>query len=84
MEALGGLAVAARDIRALGTARADRARAGDCVRSAHREPASPFQSARETFCGVGYRTFHVETACATHIVPGGLKGRGPLASSLVA
>jgi len=29
MEALGALAVAARDIRALRTARADRARAGD-------------------------------------------------------
>jgi hypothetical protein len=42
---------------------------------------SPFQSARESVCGVGYRTFHVETACETHFVPGGLKGRGPLAAN---
>jgi len=27
-----------------------------------REPVSPFQSARNAICGVGYRTFHVETA----------------------
>jgi hypothetical protein len=27
--------------------------------------ASPFQSARETICEVGHRTFHVETACGT-------------------
>jgi len=79
MEALGALAVAARHIRALSTARADRGRAGDSARSARRERASPFQSARGTFCGTGYRTIIVETACAANIVPGGLKGRGPLA-----
>ena len=40
-----------RDIRALGTARADRARAGDSARFARREPTSPFQSARDLFVG---------------------------------
>jgi len=67
MEALGALAAAERDIRALGTARADRARAGDSARSAHREHASPFQSAREAICGAGYRSFNVETACETRL-----------------
>jgi len=83
MEALGALAVAERDIRALRTARlrlrralsrpvAPRtarivARSGDFARSARRDPASPFQSARGDFCGVSYRTFHVETACATYV-----------------
>jgi len=46
MEALGGLAVAERDIRALSTARVDRGRSGDSARYARRDPASPFQSAR--------------------------------------
>ena len=32
-------------------------------------------------CGIGYRTFHVETACATDFVPAGLKGRGALAAT---
>jgi len=41
------------------------ARSDDSVRFAHREPASPFQSARGDDRGVGYRTFTVETACAT-------------------
>jgi len=44
MEALGGLAVAERDIRALGTTRAD-----SCPLRrlrVRREPTSPFQSAR--------------------------------------
>ena len=67
MEALGALAVAERDIRALSTARADRARSGDHG-PAGREPASPFQSARGDFCGNAYRTFHAETACATRIL----------------
>jgi len=97
MEALGTLAVAEWDIRALRTARADRARSGDQGPSA-REPASrvvPPRSAsgawrharlalpvrQEDVCGVGYRSIQGETACATHIVPGGLKGRGPLAVS---
>jgi len=31
-----------------------------------RERASPFQSARNVICGVGYRSFNVETACATY------------------
>jgi len=83
MEALGALAVAERDIRALSTARADRARSGDHGPAA-RDPASPFQSARKIFCGVGYRTFHGEAACATYFVPGGLKGRGSLAFISVA
>jgi len=65
MEALGALAVAARHICALSIARADRGRAADYTRYARRERASPFQSAREAICGVGYRTFHVETACVT-------------------
>jgi len=30
-------------------------------------------------CEASHRTFHAETACATNIFPGGLKGRGPLA-----
>jgi len=67
MEALDGLAVAARDIRALSTARADRARAGDSAHCVRREPASPFQSARGDICGVGHRAFHVETASVTYI-----------------
>jgi len=71
MEALGGLAVAERDILARTTAphstRENRARSGDSVRSAHRDPASPFQSARDMICEVGRRTFHVETACATKV-----------------
>jgi len=29
--------------------------------------ASPFQSARRISCGVGHRTFYVETACATYV-----------------
>jgi len=40
MEALGGLTVAAQDIRALSTARADRACAGDSAPDGRREPAS--------------------------------------------
>jgi|GEM_PF-3102442 len=40
MEALGALAVAARHIRALGTARADRGPAGDCAHYVRRDPAS--------------------------------------------
>jgi hypothetical protein len=66
MEALGVLAVAARDIRALGTARAD-SRPLRRLRPSARDPASPFQSARENFCGIGHRTFNVETACAMDI-----------------
>jgi len=31
------------------------------------KPISPFQSARGSVCGDGYRTFHVETACATYV-----------------
>jgi hypothetical protein len=82
MEALGGLAVAERDIRALGTARADTGPPSDSVRFAHRDPASrvvPPRSASGAWrharlalpvrqgrvCGIGYRSFHVETACAT-------------------
>jgi len=65
MEALGGLAVAARHIRALSTARADRGRADDSVHCVHRESASPFQSARDSLCQIGHRAFNVETACAT-------------------
>ena len=46
MEALGGLAVAERDILARATAqlrtRSNRARSGDSGRFAPREPASPF------------------------------------------
>jgi len=40
MEALGALAVAARDIRALGTARADRATRSDYAPNGRRELAS--------------------------------------------
>jgi len=79
MEALDALAVAERDIRALSTARADRARSGDSAHCVRREPVSPFQSARRCSRGVGHRRYNVETACATYFVPGGLKGRGPLA-----
>jgi len=46
-----------------------------------REPASPFQSARDEICGVGYQTFYVETALCNQIFPGGLKGRGALAAN---
>jgi len=62
MEALGGLAVAARDIRAFSTARADRARAGDSP-TARARLALPVR--QEDLCGVGHRTNHVETACTT-------------------
>jgi hypothetical protein len=89
MEALGGLAVAERDIRALGTARADTGPPSDSVRFAHRDPASrvvPPRSASGAWrharlalpvrqgrvCGIGYRSFRVETACATYFIPGGL------------
>jgi len=44
MKDLGGFTVAAQDIRALSTTRADRACAGDSAHSVRREPASPFQS----------------------------------------
>jgi hypothetical protein len=71
MEALDALAVAARDILARTPAprrtRENRARAGDSARYARREHVPPFQSARETVCGVSYRTFHVETACEAYI-----------------
>jgi len=81
MEALGALAVDARDIRALSTARAD-----SCprrrLRPSAREPASrvvPPRSAsgawrharlalpvrQGSVCGIGHRTIHVEAACAT-------------------
>jgi len=61
MEALDGLAVAAQDILARTTAplrtRENRARAGDSVRFAHREPASPAQCVGPADvrggCGVG-------------------------------
>jgi len=78
MEALGGLAVAERHIHALRTARVDRGRSDDFAHSVRRQPASPFQSTRDSVCCIGHRTFDVETACATNIVPGGLKGRGPV------
>jgi len=32
-------------------------------------------------CRAGYRTINAMTACATYFIPGGLKGRGPLAVS---
>jgi hypothetical protein len=67
MEALGGLAVAERDIRALSTPRTDSCPLSDSAHCVRREPASPFQSARENFCGIAHRTFNVETACATEI-----------------
>jgi len=35
-------------------------------------------TAVDDVCGTGHRTIHVETACATYFVPGGLKGRGPV------
>jgi len=80
MEALGALAGAERDIRALHTARAD-----SCslrrLRPSAREPASPFQSARGDVCGDGYRPFKVKSACATYFVPGGLKGREALVAT---
>ena len=41
------LAVAERDIRALSTARADRARSGDSAHGVRRDHTSPFQSARD-------------------------------------
>jgi hypothetical protein len=78
MEALGALAVAERDIRALSTARADSGPLSDSAPDGRRDPASPFQSARGMFREDSYRTNHVETACATDIIPGGLKGRGPV------
>jgi len=62
MEALGALAVAVRDIRALSTARADSGPRSDSAPYSRRDPASPFQSARDEICGVGHRPFHVETA----------------------
>ena len=67
MEALGVLAVAARDIRALSTARAD-----SCPRRRLRSRWSPRASLalpvrQGGVCGVGYRAFHVETACAAYI-----------------
>jgi len=65
MEALGVLAVAAQDIHALITTRADRACAGDSAHYVRRERASPFQSARENFCLVGYRIINAETSCTT-------------------
>jgi len=55
------------DIRALRTAHADSGPLSDSIRSAHREPTSPFQSARDLSVGVGYRSCHVVTACATSI-----------------
>jgi len=48
MEALDGLAVAERDIRALSTARADSRPLSDY---SERDPVSPFQSARAMFVG---------------------------------
>jgi len=42
------------------------ARSSDFGRFAPRDPASPFQSARGSVRGGGYRPFHVETACATY------------------
>jgi hypothetical protein len=66
MEALAALAVAERDIRALSTARADR-----CPL---RRPRASSPRARlalpvrqDEICGEGYRTFTVQTACATYI-----------------
>jgi hypothetical protein len=77
MEALSALAVAARDIRALSTARADSRPRSDSPASHHTRLALPVRQG--DVCRVGYRPFIVETACATYFVPGGLKGRGPLA-----
>ena len=67
MEALGGLAVAERDIRALSTARAD-SRPLMRLRSRWSPRARLALPVRQgSVCGVGYRTFHVETACETKI-----------------
>jgi len=72
MEALGVLAVAGRDIRALRTVRADRARSGDSVRFTHRDPASPFQSAREYSLWNRLPTIHRRDSLYNYIHPGGL------------
>jgi len=45
--------------------------------SRHARLALPVR--QDDFCQVRYRTFTVETACATYFIPGGLKGREPLA-----
>jgi len=63
MEPLGVLAVAARDIRALSTARAD---SGPLRRlPSGASPPRPSSPPGDIVCGAGYRTFHVVTACET-------------------
>jgi len=65
MEALGALAVAERDIRALRTARADSGplRRLGSLRSPRARLALPVRQG--SVCGAGYRTSNVETACET-------------------
>ena len=41
------------------------ARSGDWAHCVRRERTSPFQSARDDVCGIGYRAIHVETTCET-------------------
>jgi len=69
MEALGALAVAARDIRVLSTARTD---SRPLKRLHEREPASPFQSARHS------------TAPAGHTPPQPIRSLAPLTRSSLA
>jgi hypothetical protein len=67
MEALDTLAVADRDILARTPAprrtRENRARSGDHGLRPRARLALPVR--QEVVCGGGYRTFQVETACAT-------------------